>query len=48
MKKIFGNVIKNDGIHTYFNEMKIFFVSIIDAVCKFKKLSINYFIFGDD
>ena len=38
---------KNDGIHAYFNEMENF-VSIVDVACKFKKLSINYFIFGDD
>ena len=25
-------VIKNNGIHTYFNEMKIFFISIISLV----------------
>ena len=41
-------VIKNDCIHTYSNEMKKFFISIIDVVGKIKKLSSNYFILGDE
>ena len=38
-------VIKNNGIHTCFNEMKKFLFPLQDHECKF---SIKYFIFGDD
>ena len=38
-------VIKNNGIHTYFNEMKNFLFQLQGHECKF---SIKYFIFGDD
>ena len=38
-------VIKNNGIHTYFNEMKNFLFQLQGHECKF---SIKYFTFGDD
>ena len=38
-------VIKNNGIHTYFNKTKNFSFRLQGHECKF---SIKYFIFGDD
>ena len=38
-------VIKNNGIHTYFNEMKSFSFQLQRHECKFR---IKCFIFGDD
>ena len=38
-------VIKNNGIHTYFNEMKKFLFQLQGHKYKF---SIKYFIFSDD
>ena len=38
-------VIKNNGIHTYFNEMKKVLFQLQGYECKF---SIKYFTFGDD
>ena len=38
-------MIKNNGIHTYFNEMKIFLFQLQGHECKF---GFKYFIFNDD
>ena len=38
-------VIKNNGIHTYFNEIKKNFFQLQGLECKFR---IKCFIFGDD
>ena len=38
-------VIKSNGIHTYFNEMKNFSFQLQRHECKF---SIKYFVFDDD
>ena len=38
-------VIKNNSIHTYFNEMKNVLLQLQGHECKF---NVKYFIFGDD